>query len=124
MSVSISFIPLEKFNNMELDDRVNMLIEKSKNKEILLVEGILTPREEMELIKKTMSNISRVFRGIEIESITSEELKGGYGNMLERIRARALNFMLGRKRGITIIGPAAIVKKIKKNPENISLLMK
>ena len=78
----------------------------------------------MELIKKTMENISRIFRGIEIESLTAEELKGGHKNLVEKLRSKALDALMGRKRGITVIGPATIVKKIKKNPENISLWTK
>jgi len=122
--ISITFIPLEKFNEMKLEDKVDMIIEKSKKDEIIIIEGILKPEEEMELIKKTMENISRIFRGIEIESLTAEELKGGYKNLMEKLRSKALDALMGRKRGITVIGPATIVKKIKKNPGNISLWTK
>jgi len=122
--ISITFIPLEKFNEMKLEDKVDMIIEKSKKDEIIIIEGILKPEEEMELIKKTMENISRIFRGIEIESLTAEELKGGYKNLMEKLRSKASDALMGRKRGITVIGPATIVKKIKKNPGNISLWTK
>jgi len=122
--ISITFIPLEKFNEMRLEEKVDMIIEKSKRDEIIIIEGVLKPEEEMELIKKTMENISRIFRGIEIESLTAEELKGGHKNLVEKLRSKALDALMGRKRGITVIGPATIVKKIKKNPENISLWTK
>jgi hypothetical protein len=122
--ISISFLPLEKFHSMELDKKVDLIISKSKKKEILVIEGLLNPEEEMELIKKTMANISKIFRGIEIESLSAEELKGGYSKFMDRIRGRMLDYLMGRKRGITIIGPATLVKEIKKNPENISLKTK
>jgi hypothetical protein len=48
--ISISFLPLEKFHSMELDKKVDLIISKSKKKEILVIEGLLNPEEEMELI--------------------------------------------------------------------------
>ena len=61
---------------------------------------------------------------IEIESLSVEELQGGHKTFSDRVRSRMLDYLMGRKRGVTIIGPATLVKEIKKNPENISLKTK
>ncbi len=123
-SISISFLPLEKFHSMKVSNKVDLIIEKSKKKEILIIEGLLSPSEEMELIKKTMANISKLFRGIEIESLSVEELQGGHKTLSNKIKSKMLDYLMGRKRGVTVIGPATLVKEIKKNPESISLKTK
>ena len=39
-----------------------------------------------------------------------------------RFRASAVNTLLGERQGLTVIGPASIVKEIKRDPTKIELL--
>jgi hypothetical protein len=44
--------------------------------------------------------------------------------MFKRFRQVFINMILGDRRGLTIIGPANIVKEIKQDPEKIQLFTK
>ena len=39
-----------------------------------------------------------------------------------KLKARMVNFLLGNRSGLTIIGPANVVKEIKQDPDKIQLL--
>ena len=42
---------------------------------------------------------------------------------MQRVRGAFANVLLGDRTGLTIIGPASVVKKIEKNPNKIELFM-
>ncbi len=66
-----------------------------------------------------MEEINRDFKGIELATIepgdSTDENTG-------RFRKIIANIILGDRQGMTIIGPASIVKEIKKDPSKIELL--
>jgi hypothetical protein len=41
----------------------------------------------------------------------------------DKLRNNFLNMMMGNRQGLTIIGPANIVKKIKKDPKNLQVII-
>ena len=43
---------------------------------------------------------------------------------MQKVRGAFANMILGDRQGLTIIGPASIVKKIEKNPNKIELFTK
>ena len=84
---------------------------------ILILQGRLEAEEETRLIEDTMAMIRHVknFRGIELAVIS-----GNNGNILQKARQNIANAISGGDLGaITIIGPATVVKEIKKNPRKI-----
>lgn len=83
---------------------------------IILVDAKLSPEEEADLIQETMSYINEKFPGIELGSIAISQLKG---TTLDKIKERCAEYLLGKKMGITVIGPAKIIKKIEKRPEEL-----
>ena len=71
-----------------------------------------------------MAMISHIknFRGIELAVIGNGAAKEGF---FGRIRNNLINTLSGGDLGaVTIIGPATIVKEIKRNPKKIELLLK
>ncbi len=50
--------------------------------------------------------------------------KGEEGNILSTVRAGMVNWILGDRTGVTIIGPATVVKEIKQDPDKIQLYTK
>ncbi len=111
----IKFVPYE---SMKSD--YSSVMKGLKENAIILVDAKLSPEEETDLIKETMKQISSTFKGIEMSSLDiSETAQKGLG----RIRNIFVEAVLGKKRGITIIGPAKIVRKIKKNPEDLLLYL-
>ena len=75
-------------------------------------------REEADLIEITMEEISPKFKGIELSVIYPDKSKQ---DAMQKIKSSFANILLGNRQGMTIIGPASIVKKIEKNPDKIEL---
>ena len=116
--LTLQFIPYTEIDGLSSEKRINKLLKAVKANKIVLLEGRLRPSEEAELIQRTMAEISDKFKGIELSTINSESLTEGF---LRRLRARIVNLLLGDRRGLTIIGPAKIVKEIKQDPDKIQL---
>ena len=80
--------------------------------------------EETRLIEDTMAMIGHVknFKGIELAVISGNGNRGG--GFFGRFKRNLANTIAGEDMGaITIVGPATIVKEIKKNPRKIELLL-
>jgi len=75
------------------------------------------------LIKTTMEEINKDFKGIELAVIDPSQITGNLSGF-EKIKEDFFNVLLGSRSGLTIVGPASIVKKIKRNPRKIELLTK
>lgn len=119
--VTFQFIPYQDIENLSSAKRVNKLLNIVKENKIVLMEGRLKRQEEADLIEITMDEITPHFKGIELSVIypdrnhqtTMQKIKGGFAEAL-----------LGDRQGMTIIGPASIVKKIERNPDKIELFTK
>jgi len=119
--VDIEFVPFEKLDNMSFEKRVKFIIDIVKAGKILVVDSKLSAQEESELIAKTMENVNEGFPGIELSSLAfSEKRKKSLPHSLKKALFKLIT---GRDRGLTIIGPAKIVKEIKRDPEKVSILM-
>lgn len=118
--LTLQFIPHSDIASLNAAERVEKLLKIVKDEKIILLEGKLRPQEEADLIKKTMESISDKFKGIEISPINvkkQEDIR-----FTEKIKAALINMLLGDRKGLTIIGPASIVKEIKQDPDKIQLL--
>ena len=115
MNLKIKFIPYEKF----LKDSFNEIVRNLKDDTIILIDAKLTAEQEADIIKETMKRISHKFSGIEMSSIDLQE----QANQMGKIKNAFIEAIIGRKRGMTLIGPAKIVHKIKKSPEELLLYM-
>ena len=99
--------------------RIRKLLSIAKENKIVLMQGRLRQEEEAELIKTTMEEINKEFKGIELAVINpSETAKDGF----QKFKYDILGLVLGDTQGLTIIGPSSIVKKIKNDPGQIELL--
>ncbi|MFH1682574.1 MAG: DUF2073 domain-containing protein [Candidatus Woesearchaeota archaeon] len=119
--VTFQFVPYVDIEALSSAKRVNKLINIVKNNKIVILEGRLTKQEEADMIEITMEMISRKFKGIEISVIYPDKSK--YSG-LQKVRAGFVNMLLGDRQGLTIIGPASVVKKIEQNPNKIELFTK
>ncbi len=116
--LTLQYIPYHDFSSLSMEDKLAKIIKAVKAEKILLIEGRLNPMEESELIKRTMHAISSNFKGIEIASI-DYEFKGDF---LENMKRNVAHFLLRKRGGLTIVGPATVVKEIRKDPSKIELL--
>ncbi len=133
MKLKIDFVSSITLDSKTGKKRINFILDRVKDGSILVVNGVLTPDEEMDLIKETMRRVDDGFPGIEVCSL-KKQLKGWQqffetlGNGREKISSSIWSGITGKqaktrlKTGITLIGPAKIIKNIKKNPDSFSVL--
>jgi len=128
MKLKMDFISSGKLNGKAGNKRVDYILGKVKDGSILVMDGVMKPEEEMNLIKETMRRVDDGFPGIEVCSL-KKELKG-LKLVFDRLsdgKERFWNWITRKeqselKTGITLIGPAKLIKKIKKNPDSFSVL--
>jgi hypothetical protein len=116
--VTFQFVPYQDIESLSSAKRINKLLNIVKENKIVLMEGRLRKEEEADLIEITMEEITPKFKGIELSVIYPDRNKQ---DVLQKIRGTMASVLLGNREGMTIIGPASIVKKIEKNPNKIEL---
>ena len=119
---AIQFLPYSEIKSLGSDQRLRKILGIVLGNNILIVQGRLKTEEETRLIGDTMAMIGHVkgFKGIELAVISGN----GGGGFLDNFKQKLVRGLSGGDLGaITIIGPATIVKEIKRNPKKIELLL-
>src|SRR3989338_625551 len=119
--VTLQFVPYHEIEDLGSARRVKKLIDIVKENKIVLLQGRLKSEEETDLISIAMEEIGERFKGIELAVINPGD-KDAAG--IKKMRNNFFGFLLGDRQGLTIIGPATIVKEIKKDPNKIELYTK
>ena len=107
---------------MNSNERIRKILGIVLGNNILILQGKLKSEEEIRLIGDTMAMIGHVkdFKGIELAVISGNVEK----NLVDKMRTEIVKVLSrGDLGAITIIGPATIVKEIKRNPRKIELLL-
>ncbi len=119
---SIHFLSYSDIKNLGTTERIKKILNIVLGNNILIFQGRLRPDEETRLIEDTMAMIGHVsnFKGIELAVVPRNNEKSIFGKAREKIANAISGGDLG---AITIIGPATIVKEIKKDPKKIELLL-
>ena len=89
---------------------------------IIIIQGRLKPEEETRLIEDTMALVGTIkgFRGIELAVITPNPDERSFMTKMRHGLAHAL---VGQTDALTIIGPAAVIKEMKKDPKKLEIMM-
>ncbi|MCH8004430.1 MAG: DUF2073 domain-containing protein [Nanoarchaeota archaeon] len=119
--VTLQFVPYHEIEDLGSARRVKKLIDIVKENKIVLLQGRLKKEEETDLISIAMEEIGEKFKGIELAVINPEQ-KDQTG--LKKVRSNFFGMLLGDRQGLTVVGPASIVKEIKQDPNKIELLTK
>src|SRR3989338_8404055 len=119
--VTFQFISYQDIEALTSAKRVNKLLNIVKENRIVIMEGRLRKEEEADLIEITMEEISPKFKGIELSVVYPEQEQRDF---MQKMRSMFADVLLGDRQGLTIIGPASIVKKIENNPDKIELFTK
>tara|TARA_Y100000310_G_C20534498_1_gene740178 strand:+ start:71 stop:472 length:402 start_codon:yes stop_codon:yes gene_type:complete len=119
--LTLQFIPYGEIEDLGPARKVKKLVDVVKDNKIALLEGRLKKEEEADLIAIAMDEIDQKFKGIELAVINPEKKDQPF---FKAVRTNFVNFLLGDRQGFTIVGPAAIVKEIKKDPDKIQLFTK
>ncbi|HII29647.1 hypothetical protein COT48_05730 [Candidatus Woesearchaeota archaeon CG08_land_8_20_14_0_20_47_9] len=116
--LTLQVVTYQEIEALSSAKRIKKLLDLVKEDKIIFLEGRLKRSEEAELISHTMSEIDDNFKGIEICVVYPEQRNQLF---LEKIRSHFINLILGDRQGLTIIGPASIIKEIRRNPDKIQL---
>ena len=116
--LTLQFVPYTDIEQLGTNQRITKLLNIVKKNKIVLMQGRLRPEEETHLIERTMTDVQDNFRGIEICTIYPEEKKL---QVVQRLRKEMIKFLIGNRDGITLIGPASVVKEIRRDPNKIQL---
>lgn len=120
---SIQFLPYGEIRGLDSHERIKKILKIVLGNNILILQGRLNSDEEARLIGDTMAMIGHVknFKGIELAVISENVENEGF---FSKFRTGLINILSkGDLGSITIIGPATVVKEIKKNPKKIELLL-
>lgn len=119
---SMRFLPYSEIRGLSSDERIKKVLDICLKNNIIILQGRLRPDEESRLIGDTMAMIGHVkdFKGIELAVVSENNEKGFW----EKMRKRMIGMLSGGDLGaVTIIGPATIVKEIKRDPKKIELML-
>ena len=119
---SLQFLPYSEIRNLNGTERIKKILKIVLGNNILILQGRLKPEEETRLIGDTMAMIGHVkdFKGIELAVISGNGDEGFFGRIRQNI---VKTLVKGDITSMTVIGPATIVKEIKKNPKKIELFL-
>ena len=122
--LSLQFVPLSEIKDWNSDERVKKILDLVLDNQIIIVQGRLRAEEEARLIGDTMAMIGHIpnFKGIELAVIG--ENKKEETPLHKKVTAKLAKILVGDSTSLTVIGPASIVKEIKRNPKKIELLLK
>ena len=121
MSLTLQFVPYSQIDGMSSIGKIRKLLNIAKQEKIVLLQGRLSKEEEKELIKTTMEEINKDFKGIELAVIYPGSKSDDF---VKKLKTGIVSALSGNSTGLTIIGPASIVKEIRKDPTKIELFTK
>jgi hypothetical protein len=120
--LTMQFVPYTEIEMLKSGERVRKLLDIVLTNKIIILQGKLKSEEEARLIEDTMAMVGHVkeFRGIELAVINPDSESLSIMAKFKHGLAKAL----GAQDAITIIGPASIVREIKRDPKKIEILTK
>jgi len=120
--LTIHFMPYSEIAKLESLQRIKKLIGLVLEGKIIILQGRLTAEEQTKLIENTMTLIGNIkgFQGVEISTLSGEEDQ----SMFDKVRHNIARILVGEQDAITLIGPASVVKDIKRDPKKIELMLK
>ncbi len=123
--ISFQYMPYREHSNLTTDEKLKRILRVTKQQKILLMQGKLKPDEEARLIEETMGQITKEFAGISFCTINPTNGNNGKNteSFTTKLKNNIYNMTLGKRDFLTIIGPATLVREIRKNPTKIDLLL-
>jgi hypothetical protein len=120
--LTIHFMPYSEIAKEDTIERIKKIMGIVLKNKIVILQGRLKPDEEVRLIENSMTLIGNIpgFQGIEIAAISGD---ADDVSLFNRVRQNIARILVGEQDAITIIGPATIVKDIKRNPKKIELML-
>ncbi|MGV8151532.1 MAG: OapB/ArvB family protein [Candidatus Nanoarchaeia archaeon] len=121
--ITLHFIPYSEIAKLETVERIKKLLKLILSNKVIILQGRLKAEEESRLIEDTMIMIGNIkgFKGVELAVISQDKEEYSFMDKMKQGLAKAL---VGQQDALTIIGPASIVKEMKKDPKKLEIMMK
>jgi len=121
--LTLQFVPFNEVSKLDSIDRIKKLLKIVMDNKVVILQGRLKPHEETRLIEDTMIMVGNVkgFKGVELAVITGDD-KGQ--SMVDKFKTGLARALVGQQDALTIIGPATIVKEMKKDPQKLEVMMR
>ncbi len=120
--LSLQVIPYSEVRDLGIAQRVKKILALILANKIVILHGRLRAEEEARLIEDTMAMVDHVkgFTGIEL-AVIEPNLKEE--NVFIKMRYGIAKRLVGDNSALTVIGPAKIIKEIKRDPRKIEVLL-
>ncbi|MFH1802637.1 MAG: DUF2073 domain-containing protein [archaeon] len=120
--LSLHVLPFSEVQAMSISQRVKKILSLVLGNKIVILHGRLRPEEEARLIEDTMAMVGHVknFKGIELAVIEPNLKSEGFVTKLKYNVAKRL---VGDNSALTVIGPATVVKEIKRDPKRLEVML-
>lgn len=120
--LSLHVIPFSEIQPLSIAERVKKILNLVLGNKIVILHGRLRPEEEARLIEDTMALVDHVksFKGIELAVIEPDLKDEG---VITKMRYGIAKKLIGDNSSLTVIGPASVIKDIKRDPKKLELLL-
>ena len=121
--LTIHFMPYSEIAHEDTMHRIRKIMGTVLQGKIIILQGRLKPEEETKLIEHTMTLVGNIkgFQGIELAVISGDSENR---NLFEKVRRNIARILIGEQDAVTIIGPATVVKEIKRDPKKMEMMLK
>lgn len=118
--LSLHVIPFAEVEPLGISERVKKLLGLVLGNKIVILHGRLRAEEEARLIEDTMAMVDHIkdFKGIELAVIEPDLRDRG---VFVKMRYGLSKKLVGDNSALTVIGPASVIKEIKKDPKKMEL---
>ena len=120
--LQIQVMPFAEVREMGIAERVKKILGLVLGNKIVILHGRLRAEEEARLIEDTMAMVDHIkdFKGIELAVVEPDMRDESFFVKMKHGIAKRL---VGDNSALTVIGPASLVKEIKRDPKKIELLL-
>jgi hypothetical protein len=121
--LTIQFIPYSEIANLNSTARIKKLLDILLGNKVIILQGRLRAEEETRLIEDTMVMVGKIkgFKGIELSVISPNPKEQ---SILDKIKYGLANALVGQTDSLTVIGPASVIKEMKKDPRKLEVMMR
>jgi hypothetical protein len=120
--LSLHIMPFSEINSLTITQRVKKILNLVLGNKVVILQGRLRPEEEIRLIEDTMAMVDHIksFKGIELAVVDPYRENVSLFFKMKRGIAKSL---IGDNSSLTVIGPASVVKEIKRDPRKIEVFL-
>ena len=120
--LGLQVLPFSEMQELSISERVKKILNIILKNNIVVLHGRLRAEEEARLIEDTMALVDHVknFKGIEL-AVVEPDLADK--NIFYKMKHSIAKKLVGDNTALTVIGPASVIKEIRRDPKKIELLL-